>query len=773
MTVNTARTDIVSRKQRDNDEMSDRQVTGFLGRKIYQAMNDEDGDLSDTRQDLFNRYYGELYGTERSGYSTFTTREVLEAVEWALPSLLRVFLGSDRAVAFDAVGPDDEAAAAQETDVVNYKILKANGGDGFIAIHDFIKDALLFPNSYIKVYIEEEERTMVHTVKDVPAEGLAMLMEDEDIEILEQDSRFIKVETPVAPNPEDPDGEPIMRPQKIEVFELRYRKTTQKRTLKLMSVPGEEALVDNDLTTLNLDHGDFVCHRVRKAYSELIREGFDPDELDDVGTYEDYQWNDERTNRLFYEDEDPDAEDEDDPSMRRFWVHECYAWFDYDGSGQAQYRRVVLIGAKIFENEETDYQPLVAMSSILVPHKHNGLSIAQLVEDLQELITTLTRQLLDNIYKINVRRKIISEDSLLEDGSTMEAMLNIQAEWIPVQGAAQNAIFPETTPTIVNEILPVIQDARVATSLRSGIAPENNLDPDVLQQSTEGAFMGAMEKAGERLEMLARIMAETGFKQLFRKVHQLHRSHPDIATAVKLRGEWVDVDPSSWQERTDISVNVGLGFNSKRQMVGLLTQMLEVQKEGMASGSGLVDIEKIYNTLHKLTEATGVGSTDQFFNDPGDPNFQPPEPPPPDPAAILAQAQADALGKEQERKGMESQAKVQLDGQKLQQDGQKNFAEIQVKQADSALKSEELILRRREADLKERELDLREIEVEAGVMNTNADTELKGAQTLKTTADAGGSIAGKEKTQAETVEIARNDSDEGSDDDAEDDENTK
>lgn len=88
--------------------------------------------------------------------------------------------------------------------------------------------------------------------------------------------------------------------------------------------------------------------------------------------------------------------------------------------------------------------------------------------------------------------------------------------------------------SIVGELLPVIQDARGSTSLRTGIAPENNVDSDVLQQTTAGAFMGAMEKAGERLELIARIMAETGFKQLFRKVHQLCRMHPDIATTIQV-----------------------------------------------------------------------------------------------------------------------------------------------------------------------------------------------------------------------------------------------
>lgn len=746
--VREARTDFKARRR--NTPMSDNQITGFLGRKIYQAMNDEDGDLSDTRQKLFNRYYGDLYGNERDGYSKFTTREVLEAVEWALPALLRIFLGSDRAVAFEPTGQDDEERAAQETDVVNYKVLRANGGDGFLAIHHFIKDALLYPVGYVKAWVEEEQKTSVHFVKNVPAEGLAKLLETEDIEILEQDSRVIQLPIP-QPDMNTP-GAIQEQNTPIEVFDLRYRQTRSIQNLKIMAVPGEEALVDNDLVTLNLDEADFVCHRVRKAYSELVRQGYDPDELDQVGTYEDYQWNDERTNRLFYEDEDPDAEDEDDPSMRRFWVHECYAWFDNDGTGTAQYRKVVLIGTRVFENEEVDYQPLTAMSSILVPHKHNGLSIAQLVDDLQELLTTLTRQLLDNIYRINVRRKIISESALLDDGTTMEAMLNVQSEWIPVKGRAADAIYPETTQSIVGEILPVIQHAQSATSMRSGIAPENNIDSDVLQQTTAGAFMGAMEKAGERLEMLARIMAETGFKQLFRKVHQLCRMYPDMTTTVKLRGKWVDVDPSEWQERTDMSVNVGLGFNNKQQMTMLLTQLLAMQKEALPTG--LADLENIYNTLEKLVESAGVGAVEQFFRDPTSPNFQPPQPQP-DPNTILAEAQAQALQQEQQRKMMEAQQKGQIDAQKAQADNTKYMLDAQGKIAEATLKQHELDFKARELELKEREMAVREAEALAGIDNTASDTDLKEAQRVKALADAGSSAAQSTRTQLETSDEMR------------------
>lgn len=774
-------------------EMSESQVVGFLGRKIWQAMNDEDGDISDDRKENFNYYIGAEYGNEREGYSKFVTREALETVEWVLPNVLRVFLSGDQVVQFEPSGPDDEAASAQETDITNYFVMRANnGGQGaFLPLHHWMKDCLMYPNGYIKAYMEEVTETDVGTVTGLNEYGVQMLDDDPDVEIIEQRSRTIQVPgapampgmppigaqapgampggsptqspmTPLGiggqPNPNDPPQAtppqppgmmPMPEPGTVdqEVFDLKIRTTKQVMQLKVMPVPPEECLVDNDCVSLNLDEADFVCHRVRKTYTQLVNEGYDPDELDQVGLGEDYQWNDERVNRLFYEDEDPDAEDEDDPSMRTFWVHECYAWYDFDGDGLGEHRRTVIIGDRIFENEETNYQPMIAMSAILMQHKHTGMGYIDIMKDLQVLGSVLTRQLLDNIYKINVRRKVFSEDALTEDGSTMEAILNVQAEFIPVRGPAQAAFVPEPTQSIVAELLPVIQHFTEQRTARTGVAPEHMLDANSLQEVRQDVFNNAMDRASQRIEMLVRIFAETGYRQLMLKVHQLLRSHWDIERTVKLRGKWVDVDPQGWRQRTDMAVTTGLGFHTKQQQLSMLTQLLSMQKE--AAGQGLSDPSKIYKALEKLVNAAGVGDVRQFFVDPESPEFQPPQPQP-DPNAILAQAQAKALEMEQQRKMQEFQVNSQTDMQKAQIDVQVKQAELQDKQADRDIKLRELAI-------KEKEMESQGLlaagELDAKIENIRADTQLKRSQSDKAMADAASTAVEASDTYQQALRV--------------------
>ena len=717
--------------------LSDRELTGIISEKLERALNASDGGLSQRRRDLFDRYFGARDGNERDGYSKFTTREVLEAVEWALPSLIRIFYGSDKVVSFDPVGNEDEGAAEQETDACTFVVTKANRGDSFEAIYSFIKDALMSPTAYAKVYAEEEERSFVRRESELLPDQVAKLTESPNIELIEQKSRQIQVEVPT----QDQQGQPVMAVQDIEVFDVRYRETDDRPRVRIIPVPGEEVLIDNNFTALNLDNAPFVAHRVRKHKSELLRMGYSEDEIESVGGFgSDAEFNDERTHRLFYEDENPDGDqDEPDESMAPYWCHECYLWIDADEDGIAEYRKIFLIGTKIFENEEVDYQPMIAMSSTIVPHKHAGMSVAEMVEDQQQLLTTLMRNLLDNAYALARNRRVISEDSLLEDGATMDALLNPVADYVPVRGDAAAAVAYENRPNAIGDLMGVIQHTQSRTSMRTGVSPENSVDPDVLQTAKTGAFMSALDKAGERIELIARVMAETGIKQMFRKAHTLIRTYPDISRTVKLRGEWIPIDSQSWRERIDMTANVGLGTSNKQFQIALLKDVLTYQTE-VAEPRGLATPQQIFNTLEQLIEAGDVGASERYFMSPARPEYKPPEPPPPDPVAMaqakLFESQSQAVIMEQQRKGQEAQAKTQMDGARLQMDGQKSQAEIQLKDAELQHKTKELQFKQSEAQQRAESDAAKTAETEAREENLDADSDLKEAQKIKTLADA-------------------------------------
>lgn len=677
----------MARKQK---RKTDSEIAAYLGAKIYQAMNDEDGDLSQIRQDSLNYYLGKKYGNERDGYSSHVTREVLEAIEWAMPAIVRVFTAGDKVVQFDPVSQGDEDQADIETDTINHLILKQN--DGFETMYQWIKDALMYPNGYVKLWVDESEQVTTEKYEGLSDVELSMLLDDDTVEVVEQDSNITAIDTPEGLAP-------------VEVYSVKIRRTTTKPRMNFEAVEPEQVLVDNDLTCQDLDKADMVCHRVRRTYTWLVQNGYDRDKLDSIGDGEDYQWNDERVNRLFFEDENPDSEDDDDDSMRQFWVHECYVKMDVDGDGIAEGRRIVMIGSTIFENEEMDFQPFVSMSSILMSHKHTGLSLADLVKDIQLVNSTLWRQMLDNTYRMNIRRKYVGEAALVDGGLTMDALLNAASEIIPCRDAT--AIQDEIVQPIIGELLPVIQGMTDQSQLRSGVTPNLSLDPEVLQQSTMGAFSAALSQASERVELITRVFAETGFKRLMRKAHRLSREYMDHNLQFKLGDRWLDVNPSDWRDRDTMTVNVGLGFNDKSTKIQLLATLLEYQKEAL--GIGMASQENIYNTMTEMVEAAGLGDVNKYFVDPS--TVEPPQPQP-DPMAEIASAQIQSEQIKAQTAMQKAQADAQLAMQKLQGEQQKALAELEIKRMELEQKSREMDYKQHQHD---QDIEVKLLELQAKV----------------------------------------------------------
>lgn len=629
---------------------------------VRDGLNSDDGEVTDVRQTVFNAYMGDLLGNERDGQSQIVTREVLQAIEWALPALMRVFLGGVRAVEFKPSGPDDVAQAKHETDVVNYWFRDGNPNQsGFVILYIFLKDMLMNPNAYMAVEPVEEEDRDTQTLTGVSD------MQLDELEV--QDGVTVDVlETEDAADP--------MSGETISLHEVKVTTVKMVKRVEVSTLPPDCVIVDRNHHQLNLDRSKAVIIRdTDRTLSDVRELGYDVD-LEELGPAEDDDtWNDEETNRLFYSEEQPDGDEDtyDLEADKPVIMHTCYMRVDWDGDGISELRRIVMAGCMIVENEECDIQTVVAGSALPVPHKHIGMGYGELVMDLQQLMTTLTRQLLDNIYAQNIQRTYINEAALLSDGSTMDALLDNTQQYIPTRGRPADAIMPEVITPIVAEITQAMEAVKEVPQLRTGVAPQLSLDPSVLEKSTMGAYMGALEQASQRLELLARLVAETVLIPMFLKIHHTVRTHFDEPQMVQINGEWIETDPRKWKKRSSMTCNVGLGFNNRQVMLALLQTLMQIQEK--AFPTGLADIKKVYATLETYIEQANLGHVGTYFNDPRKPDFKAP-PPQEDPAMILAKAQAGALAAETKRKDAEQAMKQQEAAEKAEAEAAKLMNEF-------------------------------------------------------------------------------------------------
>lgn len=633
--------------------MDDLELCNIIEQNVESGIGGDDGDLSETRRTIYDRYMGELYGDEKDGQSKITTREVFETVEWAMPSIIRVFESGDRVVEFDPVGPEDEQGAEQETDAVNHVYQKDN--NGFITTHNIVKSALINPNSYVKVYRDEREEATTEQYSYLNDQEAMLLLNDQDVEVV---------------------GQEITE----QGFNLEIKRTTSRGKTLVKPIPEEEIIIHQNHSELSLEECEFVCHKPQKSYSELLQLGYDAAKLDLIEP--DYNLSSEESNRKTYSGEG-NIDDETQKALRKYTVYECTMLLDWDDDGIAERRHIVKIGNEIFENKEIDYMPIESSATIIMPHKHTGYSLAQSILDLQDLKTYFMRQTVNNMGRMNNPRTFINENVNLADALSDRTNGFIRVEGDPRAQASVEPIQP-----IIGQVLPLMDLIDNQKEGRSGITRNSmGLDADILAKSTEGAFMGAIEKAEQRVEFIVRVLAETVFKSIFLKVHHLLQAYGDTKY-MRLNGQWVLVNPSEWKKRESMTCNVGLGLGSRDQKMMAARVIIAEQDKAMQMGIGLVDPQKVYNSRRLLVESVGEKNVDKYFSNPAINPPPPPPPPAPDPNMMMIQANAQIEAAKNQTKQMEIMQKSKIEAAQLQFNQAKAASEQRFDQIELAYKRE-------------------------------------------------------------------------------------
>ncbi len=622
--------------------MDDLELCKIIDDNISSGIGADGSELSSVRQDIYDRYLGELYGDEKAGRSKVTTRELFETVEWAMPAIMEVFEASERIVDFRPEGPEDEAQAEQESDAVNYVYNKDN--NGFITTHHIVKSALMNPNAYVEVLRDESTEVVTEEYQGITDIELALLTQDQDIELTGAD---------ILPN---------------GLFNIEIKRTNRRGRNNVECVPEDEIIVSKDHGELSLEKAEFVCREVELTHSDLLKLDYDEYRLDQVWSTKEEKT--EKRNRRKYSDEQ-DHSAETHKALRKYTVQRCSMLVDYDDDGIAERRFVVKIGNEIFENDQISYQPYESAATILIPHRHVQYSLAQSVLDLQQIKTYFTRQLVNNMSRVNDPRTFINEDVRLDDALSNKMLGYVRIEG---RGDVRAAVSSDPTQPIIGQALPLLQLFDDMKENRSGITRNSQgLDADILAKSTEGAFMGALEKAEGRIGMICRILAETVFTSVMLKIHHLLLTHGDIKQ-MRSNGEWVPVNPQEWRKRENMTVNVGLGRGSKRQRMMAASMIIDRQDKDIAMGGmgTLVSPQNLYNARKLQIESAGEKNVDKYYMNPQLAPPKKPQPPKIDPNIAMIQSNERI-----------EQGKRQVEMAKARQDAQINAAKIHLEQVKS------------------------------------------------------------------------------------------
>lgn len=556
------------------------------------------------------------------GRSSAVSTDVADAIETILPDLVEIFTGEDVAT-FTPVGPEDEDAARQETDYVNHVVFEEN--DGFLLLMGFIKDALQSKIGVCKAWWEEYTEPAEEFVGKSIEEAIAAKAQHGDA---------------LIDASENPDG----------TVDFSIKAQTKGRVCTELVAP-EDFTVSRD--TVRLGKTPYCAHRTRPRAYELLERGLSEETVKRLPTY---------------------GVDDDATDMARDTAGES----DEANASQGEFRQVEIVehylrvkggywrvltdatDSIVLEKEKVRAVRFYAITPFPVTHRFYGLSVADKLLEIQRIKTALLRMLLDSGYFALNQRMAVSEAESNEH-TLNDLLLNEPNR--PVRMDRQGAVTPLTSGGLSFDAFGALEYMAVESEKRTGIVRNaQGLNPDTLHDTAKGA-MALMAQAAKRTRFIARILAETGIKDLFLGVHALLRENATGPAKKRLRNKWVDVDFTKWGNRSDMTIEIGVGSGGHDQQLAALSQALEiiqavVQQQGGLNGP-LVTADNVYALLKKYFEqGLRFKAADPFISDPAEAPAQEPRQ---DPAVVEAQAKLQLAQQEAEAAQILARAKAEAE----------------------------------------------------------------------------------------------------------------
>ena len=158
-------------------------VKSLVGKHIANAQGFYSGNLSKTRETALDYYLGNPMGNEVDGRSKVISSDVSDAIEPLMANLMRIFTQSNKLFHCEPVGIEDVEIAEQSTDYINHIFFKKN--NGWVLLHNFLKDALLEKNGFLKVYHEYTDKVTRESYERLSDDEYIMLIDDKEVEVIE------------------------------------------------------------------------------------------------------------------------------------------------------------------------------------------------------------------------------------------------------------------------------------------------------------------------------------------------------------------------------------------------------------------------------------------------------------------------------------------------------------------------------------------------------------------------------------------------------------
>lgn len=636
----------------------------YTVRSLIEDANDyEFSELAPARETLLEYYYAQrpaidadeeddLLGDPPTDESTSTrssvvSSDVRDTVLSILPSLMRIFAGTEHAIEFQPNGPQEDEYSKQATDYIRYKFWKQN--KGFNTLYDTFWDALTVKTGAMTWGTDTGKHVSVQNYNSMTHEQLAHIMSQEELgpEIVSYDP------------PKYVPGLGYV----INNVAIRYTKSVPNTWVE--SIAPEDIRITRGAKSTQA--APLIGYVSIMRIGELVAMGYEYDEiLEHAGNFQSWSMDSEIRS--------PGVNTgyplNDQVLYGCFWIRA-----DGDGDGIDELRHICTMGEnyEIVHDEPADIAKMALFSGDRRPHSAMGNSMAELVLDIQRIKTNLIRGGLDSLAQSIFNRTAFNELLVnVEDVMSDDIGAPIRTRGNPAE------VIQNYSTTFVGkdafEAADYLDRTRVA---RTGISDASKgVDPKVFQSTNLSGIDAIVSGAQERIELIARLFAEGGLTEMYEGLLTEVTNNPNRSEMVQLRGKWVEVNPSLYNPNMRVEVNPMLGKGSDQTRLLVLqgvaaTQSAVVEKFGL--GNGVVGPIEMRNTQVDILSLVNFKNANRYFREitPEQQDAIEKAPKEPSPEMVLAQSQME---------NVRSKTSGEIGKQRLQANQQKTQAAQQASQ---------------------------------------------------------------------------------------------
>lgn len=548
------------------------------------------------RYDIYNAsdsYYEKLMPRLHKKSKVVST-DTADVIEWIMPRLMQTFFGSDDVVSVIGRGEEDVPKANIMQELCNYQLNILN--NGFMVFYKWFKDALITGLGVVKCYWDR--RYEFEDIDEyVGEQQLQQLLQADDIEVKSYD---IASQDPQTLN---------------NIYSVKYRlKKVTKNQPVIENVPITEFLYD--YTAKTIEDAKYVIHKKKVTIDYLKRQAekgvYDKklvDEIAENATAENDEYDefyitgqDDKVNYL---------QNDAQPSRNNIYLYECYEKLDINDDGKLEDVIVTIAGNKVLRIEENTYgrTTFFTLSAFLEPYKIFGKGFSDIVGQIQNLKTALMKELVTNLALSNESKLLLREDAIyVEDLLNNRPFLRVRAN-VP---NIHNVVTPLAPKPIHQLTMPMLEYLDYTKENRSGITRySQGMDASSLNKTATGITQ-IMQASNQRLDLIIRIFAETGIRQLFGFLVQLNQKFIDKEQVIRLTNQQYTITPDDLDGKFDLIVNAGISMGTPDKQLQAL-QMMMAHTMQVLMPAGLATPEHIHNLTKIMYEKLGYKNVHDFM----------------------------------------------------------------------------------------------------------------------------------------------------------------